>query len=305
MLPALLLDPSRAHRVLDMCAAPGSKSVQLLAMMEADNEGGAGSDGGGGHGRDAPGARGLLVANDASLPRAISLTHRLTAVGVASPFCAVTSLDARWWPDTLLSGSGGGAGGGGSAGESNGTPLRFERVLCDVPCSGDGTLRKRHAHTPSWNADAAMDLHATQCRLLMQGLRQLATDGVLVYSTCSFNPVENEAVVAEALRATRRAGSAGGGMGAFVLDDPRETHPHLFRGHADGGDSEGDGGGLYAAPGLRSWGAPADGPQSMQPPSGEAERAWFDPLLARCVRLMPHRAPGPARRPAVARIVAT
>ena len=150
MLPALLLAPHGSHAVLDMCAAPGSKSVQLLELMEASSGGG------------------MLVSNDASLPRAISLTHRLASVNVASPRTLVTSFDGRWWPDRLLGG------------------LRFDRVLCDVPCSGDGTLRKRHANTPDWRASTALSLHGTQVRLLRQGLRQLRAGGVLVYSTCSF-----------------------------------------------------------------------------------------------------------------------
>jgi 16S rRNA C967 or C1407 C5-methylase (RsmB/RsmF family) len=150
MLPALLLAPAAHHAVLDMCAAPGSKSCQLVEMMTTDVAPGCGG--------------GFVMANDASLDRAISLNHRLQSVNVASPATIITSLDARWWPN--LRG------------------LRFDRVLCDVPCSGDGTLRKRHKNTPAWAEGTALALHRTQVRLLRQGLRLLRPGGLLVYSTC-------------------------------------------------------------------------------------------------------------------------
>ena len=57
MLPALLLMPRPDDKVLDMCAAPGSKSLQLIEM--------------------ARGGSGMVWCNDASLGRAISLNHRL------------------------------------------------------------------------------------------------------------------------------------------------------------------------------------------------------------------------------------
>lgn len=72
MIPALVLAPEAHHFVLDMCASPGSKSCQLLEMMCSQRA-------------SALLARGLLVANDASLDRAISLNHRLQSTNVASP----------------------------------------------------------------------------------------------------------------------------------------------------------------------------------------------------------------------------
>ena len=296
MLPALLLQPEAHHHVLDMCAAPGSKSIQLLEAMEAaageatDATSGSatdatasGSDVVGGGQRRAP--SGVLVANDASLARTISLTHRLTSVNVGAPHTVVTSLDGRYWPDGLLSGAGSVAGGS--------TPFRFDRVLCDVPCSGDGTLRKRHANTPPWRVAAAVDLHSTQSKLLREGLYLLAAGGRLVFSTCSFNPIENEATVVSVLR------SLGARREEYAVEDPRVTHPHLFRNGAaaensDGRDGHADPGsgevlqGLYAAPGLTSWSVPPDAPARMHPPDGD-EIADLVPLLQKCIRLLPHR----------------
>ena len=63
MLPALLLMPRPDDHVLDMCAAPGSKSLQLIEM--------------------ARGGSGMVWCNDASLGRAISLNHRLQGANTA------------------------------------------------------------------------------------------------------------------------------------------------------------------------------------------------------------------------------
>jgi len=79
------------------------------------------------------------------------------------------------------------------------TVLRYDRVLCDVPCSGDGTLRKNTDIWRLWQPQNAVFLHGLQLRILMRGLQLLAVGGILVYSTCSINPVEDEAVVAAAI----------------------------------------------------------------------------------------------------------
>ena len=72
----------------------------------------------------------------------------------------------------------------------------FDRIICDVPCSGDGTLRKNPQIWNEWRPEFAIGLHALQLRIALRGVALLKVGGYMVYSTCSFNPVENEAVVA-------------------------------------------------------------------------------------------------------------
>jgi multisite-specific tRNA:(cytosine-C5)-methyltransferase len=74
-------------------------------------------------------------------------------------------------------------------------------VLCDVPCSGDGTLRKNRAIWRKWRVTEGLSLHYLQLRILRRAITLLASGGELVYSTCSLNPMEDEAVVAAALEA--------------------------------------------------------------------------------------------------------
>ncbi len=87
---------------------------------------------------------------------------------------------------------------------------RFDRVVADVPCSADGTLRKHRETINDFKKKfwfAATTLHCTQIALLKSGLRMLKVGGRMVYSTCSLNPVENEAVVAEVLRHFNKSGT--------------------------------------------------------------------------------------------------
>merc|ERR1719424_615631 len=77
--------------------------------------------------------------------------------------------------------------------------LRFDRILCDVPCSGDGTLRKAPDLWRRWSDGLGLGVHRMQFNVLTRGLQMLVPGGRLVYSTCSMNPIEDEAVVANAL----------------------------------------------------------------------------------------------------------
>ncbi|CAJ1431436.1 unnamed protein product [Effrenium voratum] len=169
MLPALALGIQPEHKIVELCAAPGSKTLQILDIMQAS----AGSQ--------VP--SGLLVANDSKGGRLRKLIDRVRRVP-ASPLL-VTRADARRFPQLRQ--------------HADGCPVLFDRVLCDVPCSGDGTMRKARSLLRRWTPRAGVGHHGIQLEILLQGLKLLAPKGLLAYSTCALNPVECEAVVSAAL----------------------------------------------------------------------------------------------------------
>lgn len=75
--------------------------------------------------------------------------------------------------------------------------MLFDRILCDVPCSGDGTIRKAPDIWRRWTPGNGNGLHPLQLRIALHACQMLKEGGRLVYSTCTFNPIEDEAVVAE------------------------------------------------------------------------------------------------------------
>jgi tRNA (cytosine34-C5)-methyltransferase len=74
--------------------------------------------------------------------------------------------------------------------------LKYDRILCDVPCGGDGTMRKNPDIWPKWNPLNSCNLHGIQYRVVKRGLELLEVGGRLVYSTCALHPVEDEAIIA-------------------------------------------------------------------------------------------------------------
>ena len=173
MIPPLLLDVQGGHCVLDMCAAPGSKTTQLIESL---------------HRQDSTGklASGLVIANDADNKRCYTLAHQ--AKRLQSPALLVTNHDASIFPKIMRIND-----------NQEAEAIKFDRILCDVPCSGDGTMRKNPLIWRSWNAMQANGLHTMQLKILERGCHLLKENGLIVYSTCSLNPVENEAVISELL----------------------------------------------------------------------------------------------------------
>ena len=77
---------------------------------------------------------------------------------------------------------------------------RFDRVLCDVPCSGLGVIAKK-PDIRYKDLDGIENLLATQQKILQNGADSLAENGRLVYSTCTVNVQENQAQVQKFLSA--------------------------------------------------------------------------------------------------------
>ncbi|KAK9720417.1 tRNA (cytosine-5-)-methyltransferase ncl1 [Basidiobolus ranarum] len=194
MLPPLLLDVQPHHWVLDMCAAPGSKTAQLLEAIHAKDQEGT-----------IP--TGLVLANDSDHKRSYMLIHQTKRL--QSPCLVVTNHDGTFFPNINL-----------SSADAKPHTMQFDRVLCDVPCSGDGTFRKNAQMWKTWNHNNAVALHCTQVKILLRGCCLLKVGGRAVYSTCSLNPLENEAVVAEVLNRCK---------GAIELVDVSDKLPSLIR----------------------------------------------------------------------------
>ena len=176
MIPPLFLDVQPHHRVLDLCAAPGSKTFQLLEALH-----GQGSE-----------PSGVVIANDADVMRCSMLTHQ--AQRMRSPSIIVTNHEAQNFPAIVDSNP-----------DSDDSKVMYDRILCDVPCSGDGTVRKQPDVWGKWTVANGNGLHNVQIRIALRSCELLRVGGRMVYSTCTFNPIEDEAVVAEVLRRTNGA----------------------------------------------------------------------------------------------------
>jgi len=127
------------------------------------------------------GDAGRLVANDASLGRLPALRANLDRLGVTC--AAVTHGDARTFSLAPFAGE------------------RFDRVLVDAPCSGEGTVRKNPAVLDDWSASSAAGLADLQAGILRRAVEVTRPGGVVVYATCTFAPEENEAVLDRVLGA--------------------------------------------------------------------------------------------------------
>uniref|UniRef100_A0A8C5BRQ3 tRNA (cytosine(34)-C(5))-methyltransferase n=1 Tax=Gadus morhua TaxID=8049 RepID=A0A8C5BRQ3_GADMO len=199
MIPPLLMKIESHHKILDMCAAPGSKTAQLIEMLHAD--------------MDVPFPEGFVIANDVDNKRCYLLVHQ--AKRLNSPCIMVINHDASIIPSLQV------------ATDGWREALFYDRILCDVPCSGDGTMRKNIDVWKKWTTANSLHLHGLQLRIAIRGVEQLAVGGRMVYSTCSLNPIEDEAVIAALLEKSE---------GALELADCSADLP-----------------GLKTMPGVSSW----------------------------------------------------
>ncbi|KAK4552013.1 tRNA (cytosine-5-)-methyltransferase ncl1 [Recurvomyces mirabilis] len=220
MIPPLVMDIRPEHTVLDLCAAPGSKSAQLIEAIHAGEEervaGALKQVGSGGQSSVEDGGRatGLLVANDVNYQRAQMLVHQVKRLN--SPNLIVMNHDATMFPSIELPSYT-------PPGQpKRGKYLKFDRILADVPCSGDGTCRKNPSIWKEWSPQNGLGLYITQVRILTRAMQMLKVGGRVVYSTCSMNPVEDEAVVASAIERC-------GGVAKVKLLDTAEMLPGLER----------------------------------------------------------------------------
>ena len=163
MLPVNLVPIEESDIILDMCAAPGNKTIQVLEIMSEK-------------------ARlkntlpsGVIIANELDEKRAGNMAHFFKAHFPIN--IVITNNNAENLPVI------------------EDEKYRPNVVICDVPCSGDGTLRKNKMMRKKWKIEFGLENHFTQYKILDNALRQCKNDGYILYSTCAINPIENEAVV--------------------------------------------------------------------------------------------------------------
>ncbi|MBE6240723.1 MAG: rRNA cytosine-C5-methyltransferase [Bacteroidales bacterium] len=150
------LPAGRPLRILDLCAAPGGKTTDLAASS-----------------RERFGGDYLLVANEVMKARVGILADNVALWG--DPNVVVSSDD----PAAFASLSG-----------------FFDIIVTDVPCSGEGMFRKDEEALQQWSEDNVALCQARQRRILADVWPALREGGILLYSTCTFNRLENDGNVA-------------------------------------------------------------------------------------------------------------
>lgn len=155
MLPVLALNPQKNETILDLCAAPGSKTSQIAARMENT---------------------GTIIANDLKIGRLKILASNLERCGVTNTI--ITKKDGIALCKRLKD-----------------KGFEFDKILVDAPCSGEGTIRSVPVTLQMWSMKKVLSLSRLQKALLSSAIGILKVGGEIVYSTCTHAPEENEEVL--------------------------------------------------------------------------------------------------------------
>lgn len=121
--------------------------------------------------------RGLLVANDISASRMKALLKNIEIAGIPNAFLTNES------PGRL----------------AEVFSEYFDKILVDAPCSGEGMFRKEPAVLEAWTPDKPQICARMQEEITREAVKMLKPGGLLLYSTCTFSPEENEKQIARIL----------------------------------------------------------------------------------------------------------
>lgn len=165
MVPPLVLSPEPGETVLDLTAAPGSKTSQMAAMMEKSGE---------------------LLANDKNKIRFFKLQSNMESLGVIDEEKEAWKFTLRMEDGVKL------------CGEYD-EPY-FDRILLDAVCSSEARFVEGEPKTFAfWRPQKIKEVAYIQQKLLLGAWRLLKPGGVLVYSTCTWAPEENESRISKLL----------------------------------------------------------------------------------------------------------
>jgi len=163
MVPPLVLNPVPGDKVLDLTAAPGSKTSQMAAFMKKNGE---------------------LVANDLNKVRFFRLKANMEILGVSEPFEG-WDFHLRMEDASVL---------------TTEYAEYFDKVLLDVPCSGEARFIEGYPKSYGyWSEKKIKALGYRQQKILFSGWSALKKGGSMVYSTCTLAPEENEVRISKFL----------------------------------------------------------------------------------------------------------
>ena len=164
---------------------------------------------------------GILVSNDISASRARALLKNIELFGIGNVLILSESPDKL---ATVFSGY-------------------FDRIIIDAPCSGEGMFRKVHAVAKNWEQYGSGYYADLQKQILPHAIEMLAPGGIMIYSTCTFSPLEDEESLSLILKehpdmhvipfpdADRLFGEVGfvraGNIGSFVVGDMNAENSDL------------------------------------------------------------------------------
>lgn len=155
MMPLVALKPKPGDIFLDLCASPGSKTTQAAAMMEN---------------------KGTVIANDISMGRISILAANLERCGTTN------SIVTRHPGNELCE-------------KLNKMGFRFDKILVDAPCSGEGNVRCSPRTFLEWSEGLLKSLSRKQRKIAGSAVDLLKDGGEMIYSTCTHAPEENEEIV--------------------------------------------------------------------------------------------------------------
>ena len=183
MLPVIAIQPEKGETILDLCSAPGSKTTQLASEMQNS---------------------GLIIANEVSMGRLKILASNLERCGVTNTIisrkdgvalCNRINKYMRFPSSDVKKSPTGTEREAYKRNRKVSFEFKFDKILVDAPCSGEGTLRSSPKTYVIWNIKTIQNLPRIQKQLVLSAFEILKSGGELIYSTCTHAPEENEGVV--------------------------------------------------------------------------------------------------------------